>query len=202
MSNNAHLMPVVILLAFAFVLADRLGLVLTLTQQIGLGITFGTGYFLIAAVMESRADRKIFRLPPQRVFDPETTFTTDELAWYDGVKNTTQKRMALNIPNDQHPKPEFDGLIFVGVKGNVYSVAREWYGDDSPYHAFAGVDASRHLGKVVVGRDEANCDWSTLAKEHLQSLDEWEAKFKDKYPVVGKVKFGPDFTSKAAQFEP
>lgn len=129
-------------------------------------------------------------------------FTVDELAWYDGVKNSAAARKTSTRSATEHPLPEYDDMIFVGVKGVVYSVSAEWYGTDSPYHAFTGRDSSRHLGKVVVGNTEANCDWSTMDKAHLKALDEWDAKFKSKYPVVGTVKFGADFHTKAAAFEP
>jgi membrane-associated progesterone receptor component len=118
--------------------------------------------------------------PPKAIFIPRP-FTKDELEKYDGVQNP---------------------LIFVCVKGIVYNVAREWYGPQSAYNAFAGREASRHLGKTVVGREESNCDWTTLSPQHLQTLNEWEERFSMKYVKVGWFVPDEDYFAKAKGFDP
>ena len=195
------LVPAVLVVSTVLVGLSHFGVELSTVQQCALGIIFGAGFFAIVAIGESRKELKAVPIPPKPTFKPRE-FTLEELAWYDGIKNAKAARGTNGRGPGEHPLPEYDGLIFVGVKGNVYSVSEEWYGPESPYHVFVGKDSSRHLGKVVVGDTEANCDWSGMARDHLKSLDEWEAKFKDKYEVVGTVKFGPDFKTKAAQFEP
>ena len=195
------LVPAVVVVAAVLVALSHYGVELSVVQQCALGIVFGAGFFALVAIGESKKELKAVPLPPRPTFTPRV-FTVEELAWYDGVKNAKANRGTNGRAADEHPLPEYDGLIFVGVKGNVYSVSDEWYGSESPYHVFVGKDSSRHLGKVVVGDAEANADWSTMAKDHLKSLDEWEAKFIDKYQVVGTIKFGPEFKSRAAQFEP
>ncbi len=108
-------------------------------------------------------------------------FTEDELAVYDGVRNRD---------------------IYLGCKGIVFQVSSEWYGPDSAYHVFAGKEASRQLGKVVVNSAECNADWVNLAPLHLQQLDEWYSKFKGKYEVVGWFIPPPDYEERAKKFEP
>ena len=117
---------------------------------------------------------------PKAIFIPRP-FTKEELAQYDGVSNP---------------------LIFVGVKGIIYNVAKEWYGPQSSYHAFAGREASRHLGKTVVGREESNCDWTTLSPQHLQVLNEWEERFMIKYVRVGWFVPDEEYVNRARSFAP
>ncbi|KAG5509200.1 hypothetical protein GH5_06279 [Leishmania sp. Ghana 2012 LV757] len=109
-------------------------------------------------------------------------YTVEELALFDGKK-----------------RPQ----AFVGVKGIIYNVSLEWYGPEGPYNAFAGCDSSRQLGKVIVGRDEINADWTTLSPEHLQTLHEWEERLRSKYPVVGWVTDpSKDFVKRAVSLAP
>lgn len=124
-------------------------------------------------------------LPAPRIFVPRA-FTEEELAKYRGEG-------ASGTDTEQ---------IFVSVKGIVYSVAREWYGPQGAYHDFSGCDASRQLGKVKVSRDEINTDWTCLSAEHLQTLNEWEERFKAKYTPVGWFVPGPHYYLKAKQFDP
>jgi len=108
-------------------------------------------------------------------------FTAAELANYTGENGT--------VP-------------YVSVKGTVFAVSREFYGPGNAYNAFAGVDASRHLGKVRVGRDECNADWTTLSFEHLQVLDEWEERFRAKYMPVGWFIPDASYYAKAKTLDP
>lgn len=109
-------------------------------------------------------------------------YTIGELAEYDGVK-----------------KP----YAFVGVKGVIYNASMEWYGPEGPYREFAGRDSSRQLGKMKVGREEENADWTTLSPSHLQTLNEWEERLRSKYVAVGWI-CDPDvnFVQRAAAFDP
>lgn len=119
-------------------------------------------------------------LPAEKIFIPRP-FTAEELRDYDGTRNP---------------------LIFVGVKGVVYNVAKEWYGPQSSYNAFAGHESSRQLGKTKVGREETNADWTTLSPEHLETLNQWEERFLSKYIPVGW--FVPDgaYYTKGQEFTP
>ncbi len=91
---------------------------------------------------------------------------------------------------------------YVGVRGIVYRVSPQWYGPDAPYHAFAGRDSSRHLGKTTVGTEEANSGWTTLSRDHLSSLQEWEERFQSKYLPVGWMVLDDEFESRGLQLVP
>jgi membrane-associated progesterone receptor component len=64
------------------------------------------------------------------------------------------------------------------------------YGEEGPYHIFAGIDASRALAKMSFKPEDLNStDLSDLTEEQKKTLDDWETKFISvrKYPVVGKL---------------
>ena len=101
---------------------------------------------------------------------------------------------------------QYDGmkneLIFIGVKGVLYNVGKDFYGPGSAYNAFAGHEASRQLGKTKVGREELNADWTSLSLDHLQTLDEWEERFMAKYTVVGWFVPDKDYVERAKALAP
>ncbi|CCW65473.1 unnamed protein product [Phytomonas sp. EM1] len=134
---------------------------------------------LVRLILRSR--ERLVEEPDKILFIPRA-YTVEELAEYDGIR-----------------KP----YAFVGVKGIIYNVALEWYGPGSPYNDFAGRDSSRALGKFKVDRTEANTDWTRLLPKHMKSLNEWEEKFRAKYPVVGWI-YDPngDFVKRSKNFEP
>ncbi|KPI85850.1 hypothetical protein ABL78_5104 [Leptomonas seymouri] len=149
-----------------------------------LAIIVGVVIGLIATLLlrlKLRSCERLTEKPRTNVYIPRA-YTVEELAEYDGRK-----------------RPE----AFVGVKGVVYNASLDWYGPEGPYNAFAGCDSSRQLGKVVVGRDEINADWTTLAPSHLQTLHEWEERLRSKYPAVGWITdpMG-DFVKRAASMQP
>jgi predicted heme/steroid binding protein len=86
-----------------------------------------------------------------------------------------------------------DAAVYMAIKGNVLDVSyggKEMYGEGGPYYRFAGLDASRALGKMSFEpADVASCDLSDLTPEQLKVLDDWETKFLHgkKYPVVGRL---------------
>ena len=57
------------------------------------------------------------------------------------------------------------------------------------YHCFAGREAGRGLARSSL--DEADvargADLSDLSADELETLAQWEAKFRSKYPVVGRL---------------
>ncbi|CAG9584232.1 conserved hypothetical protein [Leishmania major strain Friedlin] len=77
--------------------------------------------------------------------------------------------------------------IYMSVKGKVYDCTdgAAFYGPGNSYAVFAGKEVSRCLGKMLISDEEANVNWDDLTPEHMQSLDEWAAKFDSKYPVIG-----------------
>lgn len=135
---------------------------------------------LMAVSLYHKSHERRVDLPAKNIHIPRP-YTAEELREFDGVRSTN---------------------IFVGVKGVIYSVAKEWYGPESPYNAFAGHEASRQLGKTKVGREEANADWTTLSLEHLKTLDEWEERFMGKYLAVGWFVPDAEYISRGASFAP
>ncbi len=111
-------------------------------------------------------------------------FTIEELAQYDGSGA--------------------DGKIYISVRGTVYDVTagRDFYGPGAGYHVFAGKDATRCLAKMQISDTEANCGWENLSEENLETLQEWEDKYKAKYPVVGTLQRDQQFVARGAVLPP
>lgn len=127
-----------------------------------------------------RRRQHLVEVPPKSIFVPRG-YTLEELSEYDGVKRP---------------------MAFVGVRGVIYNCSLDFYGAGAPYNAFAGRDSSRHLGKMLVGREESNADWTTLSASHLATLKEWEERFRGKYVAVGWVVPSENFSERAGAFEP
>ncbi|EAN98494.1 hypothetical protein TcYC6_0121530 [Trypanosoma cruzi] len=94
--------------------------------------------------------------------------------------------------------------IYISVKGVVYdcSAAAEFYGPGASYHVFAGKEVSRCLAKMLISDEEANAGWCNLTEEHREALDEWSAKYNEKYPVVGRFLPDDQFEERGAAMEP
>ena len=97
---------------------------------------------------------------------PNVVFTVEELRKHDGLEGRE---------------------LFLGCKGVVYRVDPSFYGEGMAYNAFAGSDASRHLAKVKVGTTELNQTYDDLTEKQMKVLDDWEAKYRQKYTLVGRV---------------
>ncbi|KAG5464522.1 hypothetical protein LSCM1_00712 [Leishmania martiniquensis] len=111
------------------------------------------------------------------------TFTEEELAEFTGESGTS---------------------IYMSVKGKVYDCTSgaTFYGPGKPYAVFAGKEVSRCLGKMLISDEEANANWDDLTPEHMQSLDEWAAKFDSKYPVVGVFDPSEEYYSRQKKLAP
>ena len=55
------------------------------------------------------------------------------------------------------------------------------------YHIFAGKECSRALAKMSLSDEDCNDKLDDLSKRQVEVLQEWEAKFEEKYKVVGQV---------------
>ncbi|DAZ93935.1 TPA: hypothetical protein N0F65_012881 [Lagenidium giganteum] len=98
--------------------------------------------------------------------------TRSELAQYNGIDNPRK-------------------IVYVGLNGKIYDVTLDGlahYGPEGSYKQFAGKDASRALACMSFD-DEflANPTLKDLTDEQRKTLEEWETKFENKYPVVGKL---------------
>jgi hypothetical protein len=61
-----------------------------------------------------------------------------------------------------------------------------WYSGGS-YALFAGKEVARALGKMTLDPKDCTDDVDDFTPEQLKTLEGWEAKLKDKYPIVGKA---------------
>ena len=75
--------------------------------------------------------------------------------------------------------------VLMACKGIVYHVDPMHYGTGAGYHVFAGKDVSRHLGKMLVGDEEANQRYDTLTEKETGIMNDWEEKFLKKYDIWG-----------------
>ncbi|CAG9791783.1 unnamed protein product [Diatraea saccharalis] len=115
--------------------------------------------------VKSSTDTVVLELPKLR-----KDMTVAELRHYDG-----------NQP---------DGRVLVAVNGWIFDVTRgrRFYGPGGPYAAFGGKDASRGLATFsVTSSDKEYDDLSDLNSMEMESVKEWEAQFREKYDLVGRL---------------
>lgn len=79
--------------------------------------------------------------------------------------------------------------ILIAIRGQVYDVSRGrlFYGPQGPYSLFAGRDASRALALMSFDLNDLTGDLEGLSPDELEVLQDWEEKFKERYPVVGHL---------------
>ncbi|KAG2528422.1 hypothetical protein BBO99_00003258 [Phytophthora kernoviae] len=81
-------------------------------------------------------------------------------------------------------------IVYVAVNGNIYDVTLDGmnhYGPDGGYKQFAGRDCSRSLACMsFVDEYLDNPTVDGLTEQQQETLNKWEEKFQEKYPVVGK----------------
>ncbi|TPX35508.1 hypothetical protein SmJEL517_g02116 [Synchytrium microbalum] len=79
--------------------------------------------------------------------------------------------------------------IYLAIKGVVFDVttARDMYKPGAGYHVFAGKDASKALGMSSLKPEDCIADYSGLDAEDMDTLNKWEAHYRKKYTVVGRV---------------
>uniref|UniRef100_A0AAV1VNC7 Cytochrome b5 heme-binding domain-containing protein n=1 Tax=Peronospora matthiolae TaxID=2874970 RepID=A0AAV1VNC7_9STRA len=81
--------------------------------------------------------------------------------------------------------------VYVALNGNIYDVTldgMDHYGPEGGYKQFAGRDCSRSLACMSFldeYLDDPTLDGIT--EQQRETLIKWEDKFKEKYPVVGKI---------------
>ncbi|KAJ8724809.1 hypothetical protein PYW07_015767 [Mythimna separata] len=90
----------------------------------------------------------------------------------------------------QYDGNQADGRVLVAVNGWIFDVTRgrRFYGPGGPYAAFGGKDASRGLATFsVMSSDKEYDDLSDLNSMEMESVKEWEAQFREKYDLVGRL---------------
>lgn len=92
--------------------------------------------------------------------------------------------------------------VFMAVRGRVFDVStgRNFYGPGGPYANFAGRDASRGLASHSFDEDMLTKDLDgpldpleDLDAEQIEAVEGWEARFTEKYEVVGRLVSVADF---------
>ncbi|XP_063635917.1 membrane-associated progesterone receptor component 1-like [Cydia splendana] len=90
----------------------------------------------------------------------------------------------------QYDGTQPDGRVLVAVNGWIFDVTRgrRFYGPGGPYATFGGKDASRGLATFsVTSSDKEYDDLSDLNSMEMESVKEWEAQFREKYDLVGRL---------------
>ncbi|XP_071917559.1 membrane steroid-binding protein 2-like [Coffea arabica] len=107
--------------------------------------------------------------------------TEEELSAYDGKD-----------PN----KP-----LLMAIKGQIYDVSRSrmFYGPGGPYALFAGRDASRALALMSFDPKDLTGNIQGLSNSELETLQDWEYKFMEKYVKVGQLVSSHRTTQEAGQ---
>ncbi|KAF0909713.1 hypothetical protein E2562_000049 [Oryza meyeriana var. granulata] len=79
--------------------------------------------------------------------------------------------------------------ILIAIRGQVYDVSRGrlFYGPQGPYSLFAGRDATRALALMSFDPIDLTGDLEGLGPDELEVLQDWEDKFKERYPTVGHL---------------
>ncbi|KAI3507464.1 hypothetical protein L1887_22450 [Cichorium endivia] len=79
--------------------------------------------------------------------------------------------------------------LLMAIKGKIYDVSRSrmFYGPGGPYALFAGRDASRALALMSFEPSDLTGNIEGLSASELEVLEDWEAKFEEKYVKVGQL---------------
>ncbi|GMF41288.1 unnamed protein product [Phytophthora fragariaefolia] len=165
----------------------------------------GEGYHLFAGRDASRALAKMSfekedldsdKLDDLSFMDKETLNDwVTKFSVYNGYPNVGRVLRRRDLTLEQL-KP-FNGLdnprkiVYVAVNGNIYDVTLDGlnhYGPEGGYKQFAGRDCSRSLACMSF-LDEYldNPTLDGITEQQQETLTKWEDKFKEKYPVVGKL---------------
>ncbi|ERM99056.1 membrane steroid-binding protein 2 isoform X2 [Amborella trichopoda] len=79
--------------------------------------------------------------------------------------------------------------LLMAIKGQIYDVTRSrmFYGPGGHYALFAGRDASRALALMSFDPKDLTGDIEGLSPSELETLQDWEYKFMEKYVTVGQI---------------
>eukprot|EP00262_Sarcandra_glabra_P005015 TRINITY_DN16254_c0_g1_i1.p1 TRINITY_DN16254_c0_g1~~TRINITY_DN16254_c0_g1_i1.p1 ORF type:complete len:207 (+),score=36.40 TRINITY_DN16254_c0_g1_i1:16-636(+) len=79
--------------------------------------------------------------------------------------------------------------LLMAIKGQIYDVTRSrmFYGPGGPYALFAGRDASRALALMSFEPKDLTGNIEGLSPSELDTLQDWEYKFMEKYVKVGQL---------------
>lgn len=77
--------------------------------------------------------------------------------------------------------------LFMIVFSVFFLTPRLFYGPQGPYSLFAGRDATRALALMSFDPIDLTGDLDGLGPDELEVLQDWEDKFKERYPTVGHL---------------
>ncbi|MEW5301001.1 MAG: hypothetical protein WDW36_003887 [Sanguina aurantia] len=99
----------------------------------------------------------------------------------------------------QHDGSDTSKPLYLAVRGVVYDMSpgREFYGPGGPYQVFAGKECARALALMQISASECSGNLEGLDAKAIKILDDWDAKFRKKYSVVGQIKDTPSSTESA-----
>eukprot|EP00511_Aplanochytrium_stocchinoi_P001930 CAMPEP_0204840982 /NCGR_PEP_ID=MMETSP1346-20131115/39942_1 /ASSEMBLY_ACC=CAM_ASM_000771 /TAXON_ID=215587 /ORGANISM="Aplanochytrium stocchinoi, Strain GSBS06" /LENGTH=238 /DNA_ID=CAMNT_0051978765 /DNA_START=57 /DNA_END=773 /DNA_ORIENTATION=- len=82
-----------------------------------------------------------------------------------------------------------EAKLCIGCLGLVFDVSSgaSFYGPGGGYAAFAGNDATIALGKHIVDIDHPGTKYTELTIQERIGAENWSAKFKQKYKLIGKL---------------
>lgn len=128
---------------------------------------------LIVVLLYKIIKKRFFRekIKPPALPKIRKDMTVSELKQYDGTQG--------------------DGRVLLAVNGWIFDVTERgkmFYGPGAPYAVFGGKDASRGLATFSVKSSEMeHDDLSDLNSMEMESVKEWEAQFREKYDLVGRL---------------
>ncbi|XP_062113841.1 membrane steroid-binding protein 2-like [Humulus lupulus] len=138
-----------------------------------------------------------FNKPPVAAavsLNPNNSSSNNSSSFLNGVLDQTTTKpvqlgditqLELSAYNGSDPnKP-----LLISVRGQIYDVSssRMFYGPGGPYAMFTGKEASRALALLSFKPQDMNDNLEDLGPDELQVLEDWEDKFIEKYPKVGKL---------------
>ncbi|KAL5546963.1 hypothetical protein UlMin_006650 [Ulmus minor] len=162
-----------------------------------------TAFFTIAALMVVvyRSVTAMF-VSPEDYNKPPVAMSIDNasVANSDFLNNvmgptTNSNHEALQLGNiTEQELREYNGSdpnkpLLISIKGQIYDVStsRMFYGPGGAYTMFTGREASRALALLSFKPQDINGNLEDLGPEELQVLQDWEDKFEEKYPKVGRL---------------
>ncbi|KAF2451605.1 cytochrome b5 [Karstenula rhodostoma CBS 690.94] len=76
----------------------------------------------------------------------------------------------------------------VAIKGDVFDVSgKDTYAPGKNYHVFTGKEPNRALGLSSLEPKDCISDYSGLAEDKLQVLNDWHTFFSKRYNIVGRL---------------
>ncbi|KAL4295654.1 hypothetical protein GQ457_12G007520 [Hibiscus cannabinus] len=84
--------------------------------------------------------------------------------------------------------------LLIAIRGQIHDVSssKMFYGRGGAYSMFTGREASRALAMLSFKPEDLTGNLEGLSAEELGVLEDWESKFIEKYPVVGRVVPAPN----------